>query len=47
MFIFLQHPEPGAKKSPFDDLNRDELISKCKGLLVIAQKAKLARTGMF
>ncbi|CAH2229924.1 jg24533 [Pararge aegeria aegeria] len=33
-----------ARKSPFDDLSRDELIAKCKGLLAIAQKAKQAKS---
>ncbi|KOB69356.1 Paraflagellar rod protein, partial [Operophtera brumata] len=37
------NPDPCVKKSPFDDLNREELISKCKGLLSLAQKAKLAK----
>ncbi|XP_072935865.1 uncharacterized protein [Epargyreus clarus] len=36
--------EGSVKKSPFDDLSRDELIAKCKGLLVIAQKAKQAKS---
>ncbi|XP_075983314.1 uncharacterized protein LOC142981334 isoform X2 [Anticarsia gemmatalis] len=45
----MEHPgslnqDSGQKKSPFDDLGRDELITKCKGLLVIAQKAKVAKT---
>ncbi|CAH2099762.1 unnamed protein product [Euphydryas editha] len=34
----------GVKKSPFDDLSREDLIAKCKGLLVIAQKAKQAKS---
>ncbi|XP_034841515.1 GRIP and coiled-coil domain-containing protein 2-like isoform X2 [Maniola hyperantus] len=34
----------GTKKSPFDDLSRDELITKCKGFLAIAQKAKQAKS---
>ncbi|CAH0747267.1 unnamed protein product [Diatraea saccharalis] len=33
-----------TKRSPFDNLSRDELIIKCKGLLTIAQKAKQAKT---
>ncbi|KAG7304401.1 hypothetical protein JYU34_011342 [Plutella xylostella] len=37
-------PDDASKKSPFDDLDREELIKKCKGLLVIAQKAKQAKT---
>ncbi|XP_026484913.2 GRIP and coiled-coil domain-containing protein 2 [Vanessa tameamea] len=39
----VKNQSSGAKKSPFDDLSRDELIAKCKGLLVIAQKAKHAK----
>ncbi|XP_046968191.1 GRIP and coiled-coil domain-containing protein 2 [Vanessa cardui] len=39
----VKNQSSSAKKSPFDDLNRDELIAKCKGLLVIAQKAKHAK----
>ncbi|KPJ13684.1 GRIP and coiled-coil domain-containing protein 2 [Papilio machaon] len=34
----------GVKKSPFDDLSKEELITKCKGLLIIAQKAKQAKS---
>ncbi|KAJ8733946.1 hypothetical protein PYW07_014497 [Mythimna separata] len=36
--------DSGLKKSPFDDLGREELINKCKGLLVLAQKAKQAKS---
>ncbi|KAJ2943788.1 hypothetical protein O0L34_g8108 [Tuta absoluta] len=32
------------RKGAFDDLSRDELINKCKGLLAIAQKAKHSKT---
>ncbi|XP_050673315.1 GRIP and coiled-coil domain-containing protein 2-like isoform X2 [Leptidea sinapis] len=35
---------PEEKRSPFDDLSREELISKCKGLLILAQKAKQAKS---
>lgn len=36
--------DSGAKKaSPFDNLSRDDLIKKCRGLLGIAQKAKQAK----
>lgn len=31
------------KRSPFDNLSKEELIKKCKGLLGIAQKAKQAK----
>ncbi|CAG4923712.1 unnamed protein product [Colias eurytheme] len=37
-------PGETPKRSPFDDLSRDDLIVKCKGLLAIAQKAKQAKT---
>ncbi|CAB3237421.1 unnamed protein product [Arctia plantaginis] len=45
----MEHPESsnqdvGPKKGPFDDLGRDELVTKCKGFLAIAQKAKLAKS---
>ncbi|KAJ0181277.1 hypothetical protein K1T71_003362 [Dendrolimus kikuchii] len=36
--------DSSIKKSPFDDLTKEELINKCKGLLVIAQKAKQAKS---
>ncbi|XP_050349638.1 GRIP and coiled-coil domain-containing protein 2 [Nymphalis io] len=39
----VKNESGGAKKSPFEDLSKDELIAKCKGLLVIAQKAKHAK----
>ncbi|XP_032529035.2 GRIP and coiled-coil domain-containing protein 2 [Danaus plexippus] len=32
------------KRSPFDELSREDLITKCKGLLVIAQKAKQSKS---
>ncbi|CAG9575949.1 unnamed protein product [Danaus chrysippus] len=32
------------KKSPFEELSREDLITKCKGLLVIAQKAKQSKS---
>ncbi|XP_068628482.1 GRIP and coiled-coil domain-containing protein 2-like [Battus philenor] len=35
--------QEGVKKSPFDDLTKEELITKCKALLVIAQKAKQSK----
>lgn len=34
-----------SKKGPFDSLDRDELIKKCKGLLTIAKNAKQAKDG--
>ena len=38
--------DSGAKKaSPFENLSRDDLIKKCRGLLGIAQKAKQAKDG--
>lgn len=38
-----ENSDAGVKKSPFDDLSKEELINKCKGLLGIAQKAKQAK----
>ncbi|XP_060810304.1 GRIP and coiled-coil domain-containing protein 2 [Amyelois transitella] len=35
-----------VKKSPFDDLTKEELVQKYKGLLAIAQKAKQARSDL-
>ncbi|CAG4963198.1 unnamed protein product [Parnassius apollo] len=36
--------QDGLKRTPFEDLSKEDLISKCKGLLVIAQKAKQAKS---
>uniref|UniRef100_A0A182VS19 GRIP domain-containing protein n=1 Tax=Anopheles minimus TaxID=112268 RepID=A0A182VS19_9DIPT len=35
--------DSSRKPSPFDNLSRDDLVKKCKGLLGIAQKAKQAK----
>uniref|UniRef100_A0A182YLJ0 Uncharacterized protein n=1 Tax=Anopheles stephensi TaxID=30069 RepID=A0A182YLJ0_ANOST len=35
--------DSARKPSPFDNLSRDDLVKKCKGLLGIAQKAKQAK----
>lgn len=43
-YHIFQNPD-GVKKNPFDDLSKEELITKCKGLLAIAQKAKQAKSG--
>ncbi len=32
-------------RKPLKDLSKDDLIAKCKGLLIIAQKAKAAKDG--
>lgn len=37
-------PASGSKK-PIAEMDRDELVAKCKGLLQIAQKAKVAKDG--
>lgn len=34
-----------AKKTSFDDLSREELVTKCKNLLKLAQHAKSAKDG--
>ena len=39
-------PAPATKRG-LQDLSKDELIQKCKGLLNLAQKAKQAKDGMF
>ncbi|CAK1599962.1 unnamed protein product [Parnassius mnemosyne] len=36
--------QDGVKRTPFEDLSKEDLIIKCKGLLVIAQKAKQAKS---
>ena len=41
-FIFQ---ESGAKKGSLDSLSKEELISRCKSLLQLAQKAKNAKDG--
>ena len=38
---------PSSAKRGLQDLSKDELIQKCKGLLNLAQKAKQAKDGMF
>ncbi|XP_052863428.1 GRIP and coiled-coil domain-containing protein 2 [Anopheles cruzii] len=38
-----QDPTTTRKPGPFDNLSRDDLVKKCKGLLGIAQKAKQAK----
>lgn len=41
--MFFQQME--SKKNIFDNLSKEELIKKCKALLVLAQKAKQAKSG--
>ena len=38
-------PTSSASKRGLQDLSKDELIQKCKGLLNLAQKAKQAKDG--
>ncbi|XP_055607968.1 GRIP and coiled-coil domain-containing protein 2-like [Uranotaenia lowii] len=38
-----EHDSATKKASPFDNLTRDDLVKKCRGLLGIAQKAKQAK----
>lgn len=40
-----QFQEGPPKKGPLENLSREELIRKCKGLLGLAQKAKQAKDG--
>ena len=37
--------QPPPAKKGLNDLNKEELVAKCKGLLQIAQKAKAAKDG--
>lgn len=50
MYIFYFHNKQvnasSEKKSVLESLDREELIRKCKGLLVIAQKAKKSKDGL-
>ena len=36
---------PSGAKRGLQDMSKEELIQKCKGLLTIAQKAKAAKDG--
>jgi len=38
-------PPSSSAKRGLQDLSKDELIQKCKGLLNLAQKAKQAKDG--
>jgi hypothetical protein len=37
--------QPVVPRKPLTDLSKEELVVKCKGLLQIAQKAKVAKDG--
>jgi hypothetical protein len=41
----FQDLDGAQRRNPLEDLNRDDLIKKCKSLLVIAQRAKQAKDG--
>lgn len=51
MFIFyyiitiFQDTDGAQKRNSLEDLNKEDLIKKCKSLLVIAQRAKQAKDG--
>ena len=48
LFYIVQEVGAGRKGPvPLDSLSRDELTTKCKQLLQLAQKAKQAKDGMF
>lgn len=50
LIVFCQwhlQARDGEKRSPFDGMDRDQLVKKCKGLLGIAQAAKKAKDGEF
>ena len=35
----------GSNKKSLQDMSKEELIQKCKGLLTLAQRAKVAKDG--
>lgn len=37
----------GNKKPQLEELDRDELVKRCKSYLALAQRAKLARDGRY
>jgi hypothetical protein len=41
----FQDTDGTQKRNTLEDLNKEELIKKCKSLLVIAQRAKQAKDG--
>jgi hypothetical protein len=41
----FQDSDGAQRRNALEDLNRDDLIKKCKSLLVIAQRAKQAKDG--
>lgn len=45
LVLLFQGQKTHPQKRPFEDLNKEELIVKCKGLLALAQKAKQAKSG--
>jgi hypothetical protein len=51
IFIFcyiitlFQDTDGAQKRNSLEDLNKEDLIKKCKSLLVIAQRAKQAKDG--
>jgi hypothetical protein len=41
----FQDPDGAQRRNTLEDLNKDDLIKKCKSLLIIAQRAKQAKDG--
>jgi hypothetical protein len=41
----FEKPNGVNKKLPLEELDRDELLKRCKNYLALAQKAKQARDG--
>lgn len=41
----FQDTDGAQKRNSLEDLNKEEVIKKCKSLLVIAQRAKQAKDG--
>ncbi len=41
----MEKPNNGNKKLPLEELDRDELVKRCKNYLALAQRAKVAKDG--
>jgi hypothetical protein len=45
VLFFFQDIDGAQKRNSLEDLNKEDLIKKCKSLLIIAQRAKQAKDG--
>lgn len=41
----MEKPSNGNKKLPIEELDREELVKRCKSYLALAQRAKAAKDG--